>query len=235
MDKASPISGNAALFILILVNLIPFAGVLAWDWDVSGILVLYWFENVVIGLVCILKILTATGKDEAKAITKNSDNPGMSENTVAEHTGTGARIFLTAFFIFHYGMFCFAHGLFIFMLIDGKVGGFINGGPLALFAKKLPDALDSGGILFVLAIIASHLFSFFHNYIGKGEFRRTSAKAQWIAPYGRVLVLHVAILLGAVVITAVGSPVILLILLIAGKIMLDVKLHIRSHGKLKPS
>lgn len=53
------------------------------------------------------------------------------------------------------------------------------------------------------------------------------------APYGRIVVLHIAILFGALVITALGSPVFLLILLIIGKIVLDVKLHQRSHRKLQ--
>ena len=92
---------------------------------------------------------------------------------------------------------------------------------------------DSGGKWFIAAIIASHLFSFFQNYLGKGEFRRTSAPALMAAPYGRIVVLHIAILFGAFVITALGSPVFLLILLIVGKIVLDAKLHLRSRKKLR--
>jgi hypothetical protein len=52
------------------------------------------------------------------------------------------------------------------------------------------------------------------------------------APYGRIVVLHIAIILGAFAIAAVGSSVGLLILLIIGKIIIDAKLHIRSHKKL---
>jgi hypothetical protein len=52
-----------------------------------------------------------------------------------------------------------------------------------------------------------------------------------MAPYGRIIVLHIAILFGAFVITAFGSPVFLLLLLIAGKIGLDAKLHLRSRKK----
>jgi hypothetical protein len=51
------------------------------------------------------------------------------------------------------------------------------------------------------------------------------------APYGCIVVLHIAILFGAFVITALGSPVFMLLLLIVGKIALDVKLRIRSHAK----
>ena len=53
-----------------------------------------------------------------------------------------------------------------------------------------------------------------------------------MAPYGRIVVLHIAILFGAFAIMALGSPLFLLVLLIVGKIALDLKLHRRSHQKL---
>jgi len=87
----------------------------------------------------------------------------------------------------------------------------------------------------VIAIIASHLVSFGWNFIGKGEYRRATASDVMKAPYGRIVVLHITIIFGAFVITALGSPVFLLFLLIVGKILLDAKLHLRSHRKLSES
>jgi hypothetical protein len=37
--------------VLVLVNLLPLGGVLALDWQVFDVLLLYWSENVVIGVV----------------------------------------------------------------------------------------------------------------------------------------------------------------------------------------
>jgi hypothetical protein len=144
----------------------------------------------------------------------------------------GIKLFLIPFFTMHYGMFCFVHGIFVFVLLGGKGGGMINSDPFNMMAKMIPSTLASGGKWFFIAVIFSHLFSFATNFIGKGEFRRTTAPALMAAPYGRIVVLHIAIIFGAFVITALGSPVFLLILLIIGKIVLDVKLHIRSHKKL---
>ncbi|WP_411827854.1 DUF6498-containing protein [Luteolibacter sp. AS25] len=233
MERISPIFGKASFSILILVNLIPIFGVLIWNWSVSEIVVLYWFENVVIGLVCILKILTATGRDGTNSISEQLENsamPAYLSNPAAERPRTSlrAKLFLAAFFSFHYGMFCFVHGVFVFMLLDGRVGGFISGGPFALFSRKLSEAMDSGGIWFALAIIGSHLFWFFQNYLAKGKRHQTSAQEQFSSPYGRIVVLHIAILFGAIVITSLGSPVFMLILLIAGKIVLEIKLLKRS-------
>ena len=52
------------------------------------------------------------------------------------------------------------------------------------------------------------------------------------APYGRIVVLHIAILFGAFATMAFGNSVFLLILLIIGKIIIDAKLHLRSHSKI---
>ena len=53
-----------------------------------------------------------------------------------------------------------------------------------------------------------------------------------VAPYGRIVVLHLAIIFGAFATMALGSPVYLLAILIVGKIMLDLKFHNRAHRKL---
>ena len=60
--KPNPLPRNASLLLLIAANLLPVAGVLLWGWSIFEIVSLYWFENVVIGVINILKILTATGE-----------------------------------------------------------------------------------------------------------------------------------------------------------------------------
>jgi hypothetical protein len=230
---------NASLIALVAANLLPVAGVLLWGWNIFEIVSLYWFENVVIGVFNVLKMLAATGefqlKDQARGNPK--EDPEMPDylktptaSGIANH---GIKFFLIPFFTFHYGMFCFVHGIFVVVLLGGRDGKMISGDPFTGAGAMVSRIFDSGGKWFVFAIVASHLFSYLFNYIGKGEYRRTSAPALMVAPYGRVVVLHVAILFGAFVITALGSPVFLLLLLIAGKIALDVKLHRRSHAKLK--
>ena len=126
-------------------------------------------------------------------------------------------------------MFCFVHGIFVFVLLGGKDGGFMGSNPFTGMGGMIGRVFDSGGNWFAIAIIASHLFSFGWNFIGKGEYLRNSLKSVMAAPYGRIVVLHIAIILGAFVTAALGSPVYLLLLLIAGKILLDAKLHLRSH------
>ena len=240
MLKPAQLSGNTPLLLLIAVNLLPIVGVLFWGWSVFEIVSLYWFENVVIGAINILKMLTSCGDGsdlpsggKQTPVREHPEMPDYLRNpTGAKALNHGVKLFLVPFFTVHYGMFCFVHGIFVFTLLGGKGGGMMNGGPFTGMNRMVSQIFDSGGKWFIAAIFASHLFSYFHNYLGKGEFRRTSAPRLMAAPYGRIVVLHIAILFGAFVITALGSPVFLLILLIIGKIILDAKLHLRSR---KPS
>ena len=233
--------------VLILANLLPLAGVLFWDWGIFNVVVLYWLENVIIGGINILKMLTCA--PDMEALAKKADKlaggqSGQSEKLrelIKAHGGKaallnhGSKLFFIPFFTFHYGMFCLVHGVFVFVLLGGSAGngGLMRGGPAPdEFGSLFRGALDAGGILAALALVASHLFSFFHNYLGKGEFRRTAVPLLMAAPYGRVVVLHIAILFGAFATVMLGSPLFLLLLLIAGKTVLDLKLHRRAHRKL---
>ena len=87
---------------LILVNLIPLVGVLVLKWNIGSIMVLYWSENIVVGIYNILKMAQATGKDE-KPVLHSKGKP------VTNRWG------LIFFFIFHYGFFTLGHGIFVFV------------------------------------------------------------------------------------------------------------------------
>ena len=234
MEKPTPILRNLPLTFLIAANLMPVAGVMLWGWSVFEIVALYWFENVVIGAVNILKLLTCNGDlRDPDELRRDKGLPAYlhtpSAPAMVRH---GAKIFLIPFFSFHYGMFCFVHGIFVFGMLGGKDKETMEGGPLSVMSVMISSIYESGGSWFVIAIIASHLVSFGWNFIGKGEYRRATASDVMKAPYGRIVVLHITIIFGAFVITALGSPVFLLLVLIVGKIALDAKLHLRSHRKL---
>lgn len=241
MESRKHLPDNAALIFLVAANLLPVVGVLSWGWSVFEIVSLYWFENVVIGAVNVLKIITCCPDPELKDAKEHflKESPDMPAHLRSPAGSSalhhGAKFFLVPFFTVHYGMFCFVHGIFVFTLLGGAGGRMISSGPFSGMGRMVSEIFGSGGQWFVLAIIASHLFSFFFNYLGKGEYRRTVPPQLMIAPYGRIVILHVAIIFGAFLILALGSPVFLLLLLIAGKIALDVKLHRRSHAKMVKS
>jgi TM2 domain-containing membrane protein YozV len=64
----SPRAGrfSPAALTLIATNLIPLYGVLVFGWAVFPIMVLFWLENVVIGVLNILRILLASWSDATR-------------------------------------------------------------------------------------------------------------------------------------------------------------------------
>ena len=222
---------HLSLIVLIVVNLLPIFGVIYANWSVFEIVALYWFENVVIGVVNVLKILTCCPTDDSEEDQKLPEYLRPSASTgMLQHL---SKIFLVPFFSFHYGGFCFVHGIFVFALLGPKKAAGGDGDPFKNMGDWFGSFPDSNIKWFVLAIIASHLFSYFHNYMGKGEYRRMTPADLMNAPYGRVIVLHFAIILGGFAVQALGSSVGLLMLLIIGKIIIDAKLHLRAHSKLE--
>ncbi len=191
--------------VLVAANLVPLVGVLGFHWTVFSVLLLYWCENVVVGAFNILRMLAASPKD------------------IAVDAG---KLFLIPFFTFHYGMFAMVHGIFVLTLFGP--GGRFSPSPAAFIA-----AVSAAGVWYgVLAIVLSHGFSFLHNYIAGGEFRRASLQQLMFQPYARVMVLHVTILVGGFAAKAMGAPVAALIVLIALKTGIDLRAHLAERSKL---
>jgi len=84
---------------ILIVNAIPLAGVIWFGWSVFEVLLLYWFENVAIGVAHAARLAIST-----------------RTNAVADGWST------TTFFAMHYGLFTFVHGVFVIVFF-GVVGG----------------------------------------------------------------------------------------------------------------
>jgi hypothetical protein len=193
-------------WVLVAANLVPVAGVLLWDWSVFALVALFWMENVVIGVLFVLRMLCADPLD-----------PGLWL----------AKLFLVSFFCLHYGMFTAMHGVFVFGLFGGRTYD-VRG--LQVLEPALRAAADLGLWLPLAVLVASHGFSFLWNYLWRGEFRRAQIVGMMVKPYARVVVLHLAIILGAFAAAALGSPVWALLILLALKIGLDLKAHVKEHS-----
>lgn len=204
-DPSAPASKVSAA-VLVAANLVPLYGVLFWDWEVFPLLVLFWAENVVVGLLNVARMLCVDPADLGTWLLK---------------------LFLVPFFCVHYGMFTAGHGAFV---LSGMFGGPDYG---VQGFDPLPGAaaaLDDFGLWLPVGVLAaSHLFSFFWNYLGAGEFRRASVPALLFKPYGRVVVLHLTIIFGAFAAAALGSPVWALVLLVAIKVAIDLAAHRKEH------
>jgi uncharacterized protein DUF6498 len=197
--------------LLLLVNAVPLAGVLLWHWSVFAVVLLYWCENVIVGAFNVLRMLCA--------------QPGSIGGWVSKAT-------TVPFFMVHYGMFTLVHGVFVFALFSGT--GIGHGGTLNGFtAAAVLAAVRGAGLTWPAAgLLASHAFSFFHNYLGGGEYRRANVSLLLFQPYARVAVLHVVTLVGGFLTQSLGSPVVALVLLVLLKTALDAAAHLRERSKL---
>jgi hypothetical protein len=205
-------SSVGAVVALILANLVPLIGVLVLGWSVWTILIVYWLENGVVGAFNVLKMLRAEGAD-------TGDSAGWRVN--GRPASSMAKASLVPFFVMHYGIFWVVHGVFVLTL--------------PLFMSSMPGmastpGADLGSILVaVIVLVISHAVSFRLNFIGNREYERVSPAAQMFAPYGRLMILHITIIVGAMAIAFTGAPAAAIVILVLLKIALDLALHLREH------
>jgi hypothetical protein len=168
----------------------------------------------------------------------------MFGDEVAGRAGAGGRAALAVFFLMHYGIFWFVHGIFVFLLPSffGGAGAVeCTPGDLTIdpngFPIPLTDADCAGGfgtivwssvVIGAVALFLSHGASFLLNYVGRGEYLTTTPMRQMAAPYGRVVVLHLTIIFGAFAIAFIGAPIGALLILVVLKTALDLALHLRE-------
>lgn len=209
---------------LIVANLVPLAGVLLFGWDAAVIVLLYWTENLVIGFYTVLKMALA-----------RVDSP-------AGHLG---KLFAIPFFCLHFGGFCAVHGFFllVFFKVGGQIGSLLPHGtwlgPLVFIqllisvVVRLWQSGPPGMEWPVLGLFVSHGISFVQNYLLGREYASMTGQSLMMQPYGRIVLLHVAIIAGGMPVMLLGSPVPLLCILIVLKIGMDMWLHARSHRAVR--
>jgi hypothetical protein len=222
-DASSP----AAVGGLVAANLLPFAGVLWFGWGVFDVLAVYWVESGVVGALNVPKILLARGRGEGDptfTATVNGrpvDLSGPDESALVDGPHVyAANVPVAAFFVSHYGVFWAVHGVFVLF-------------GLPAFAGTAAGVDASAALLGGVAMLASHGGSFLVNFVGREEYRDVSAATQMSAPYRRVFVLHLTIVGGAFLVVSLGSPVVLVGLLVALKTGFDVVAHLREHRRVE--
>jgi hypothetical protein len=197
--------GGHSTWVLVAANLLPLYGVLAWDWPAFPLLALFWFENVVVGVLNVARMLLADPGDAAL---------------------WAGKLFMVPFFCLHYGMFTAIHGVFVFGLFGGKA---YDPKGLWVLEPALRAAADFHLWIPLAALAGSHLFSFFWNYVWRGEYRQAEIAKLMARPYKRVVVLHVTIILGGFAAMALHSPAWALVALVAIKTYADLRAHRKDH------
>ncbi|MGD9054123.1 MAG: DUF6498-containing protein [Desulfobacterales bacterium] len=219
-SKKSPQRPSLSITALMVANLVPLIGVVFLGWDAAAIVLLYWLENLIIGFFNILRMLLVKVESRSRQFQK---------------------LFMIPFFCVHFGGFCAVHG--VFLLVFFKIGSPDDAmadsgawlGPL-IFLQLLygvvmqlwhsrPPGLEWPAV----GLFVSHGISFIKNFINGQQYLSLKMKDIMMRPYKRIILMHVAIIIGGVLIMKLGSPLALLCVLILLKIGLDIWLHVKSY------
>ncbi|HHI79103.1 MAG TPA: hypothetical protein ENK02_03915 [Planctomycetes bacterium] len=195
--------------ILLAANLLPLLGFLFLGWDPAELLIIYWSESLIVWFFTLPKL--------AMARKQGSQTP----------PSLLSRIPLMLFFTVHYGLFMFVHLVFLTVL----VGGFDKGDPISTARSFVTPFLSKAPLLLTLAaLFLSHGFSFFSNFLGNREYLAKGPGRFMGAVYGRIIIMHVAILFGAFAIFLLGLPQGVFLLFILAKTFADLRAHRREHS-----
>lgn len=212
---------SPATLILLAANLLPLVGVLFWGWDAFVILVLYWFETAIIGFWTLVRIATASRE-------------ALGGIAMEGSTRAPSPVGLALFFVAHAGIFMGVHFVFLWVLFSGDWAKRIHG-PIE-FVEKLIIGTDlwlpllvlfaARGVVFFYPLIHARLQRWINP---QRPVRVTPEPSDSIARaivggfYARIIVMHVAIMLGGFL-SFFGS-VAPLIILIAIKTAVDLGMH----------
>jgi len=132
-------------------------------------------------------------------------------------------------FIFHYGVFMLVHLVFIFSIFT----------PVLTYSSffpsfKLIEPYLNNISISIIGLLISHGASFFSNFIGNQESKRTNIVKQMGAPYSRIIVMHLTLIFSGWLILIFKEPILGLVLLVLLKIVIDITFHLREHAAEKP-
>ncbi len=129
------------------------------------------------------------------------------------------------FFLGHFGGFMAVHFLFIYaFFVKGPENMSAAGGDLSDVARLFVVLWPA-----LAALFASHAYSFFANFLGRGEYRKSTVKDQMSKPYGRIVFMHLVLIFGGGISLVLGQIAPVLIAVIGLKIYFDVRAHIKEH------
>lgn len=175
----------------ILVNLVPLAGVLLFGWSAFAVLLIYWMENVAIGVAQAVRIAVSGVRNK-----------------------TPETLVLLPFFCVHYGMFTAVHGVFVVGLFGSEA---LNG----------THGVVTPGLLAAVAVIAIWQAALvLVDAQRTNGFAGIETKTLMFEPYGRVIALHVTIILGAMLIAMLGAPAWAIAVLTVMKLLIELGLLI---------
>jgi hypothetical protein len=184
--------------LLIIVNLLPLFGVFFLNWSAITVILIYFLETFIVGIMNILKMA--------------HPHQRKMKTTLNKRTNTASGQWSLILF-------------FVFLKPKGSLSYILSN----FFTY---DVIAEIGL-----ISFYHFYSYLKNYIGMKEFKKTHLGILFIAPYKRILIQHLFVMIAGFFILSMSDSssnrVIALILFIVIKSILDIRAHTISHTKVK--
>ena len=181
-------------------------GVLVLGWSVFVVIALFWFENVIIGVFNVAKMLTSGARIGGY--------------------GLIAALALATFFSVHYGMFAVGHGVLVVSLLGQTELGGSSSGLFAPLGRMLDYLLADRDGWFAAAGIAMLQAAAFCRWWAATRAQRALQPALlpalMFAPYGRIIILHITIIVSGILVAMLKLPILGALLLVALKLVFDI-------------
>jgi hypothetical protein len=220
-ERDTPWHRMPSVLALLAAHLVPLAGVLFAHWPIYPLMLMFWAENVIVGLYTVPKIILACADPPELG---PGERPDKFSETLTPTT-------YPLFFVCHYGTFALVHFLVLYGIFGTPDVGkeMQHVAPDRLLATMFEQLSRSGLLLGVIALAASHGVSFWTNYVQPQRYLDVSKKEAMMAPYGRVILLHLVLIGGAFAIQRIGPGPLPLVVLILVKTGMDLVAHLKEH------
>jgi Family of unknown function (DUF6498) len=193
-------------YLIILMNLIPLAGVWLLGWDPAQMFIIYCFESIIIGMFTILKmaLLPFIGPQDYWETQKKN------------------RYLLTLgfilFFILHYGIFVTVQ--LVIFTSTSEISDTLN--PFKVFSKS-SQILDGYTRIMFIVFIGVYALQTSIEYIFKKGYKDAHIAMLMIAPYMRIFVQQFVVILGGVFLSA-GAGKLFMLFFVAVKLFFEVRI-----------
>lgn len=178
--------------------LLPIVGIVWLDWDWRSVILLYWLENIPVGVRNVISMARAPQLH-------NPNGPPVRTE------GFSGRVGFILFFIAHYGIFTLVHGVFVILICLGLFAPFGS-------ERPLDGDIDWRSLLIVWGVssVVQIVLAF-----RQPRDELPAVSSQFMRPYGRILALHLTVLGGVWLINAMNWPPVAAIMLVVLHFLLD--------------
>ncbi len=207
MRRPSPLYGppppqkDLSSWSLLAANLVALILALVLDWRLADLLLVYWFQSIVIGGSYVSRILNLE-----KFSTKNFK---INKRSVEPTPETKRQV--AGFFCIHFGFFHLGYLVFIFAGANA-------------FADAHGPVLNFGLFFGCLAFLINHSYSYFY-FRDKDREGEPNIGTMMFTPYLRIIPMHLTIIFGGML----GVEGLGLIIFMALKTASDILMHWVEH------